>query len=50
VGGPTATARGLYRTAANGTTLQRVTVITDNTTTTYTDTLPDSGLGPPPPP
>ena len=48
--GPAGTlARNLYRTVANGTALQLVTTIADNTTRSYTDTTPDSGLGAAPP-
>jgi hypothetical protein len=41
------TARKVYRTPANtgGGTLQLVATIADNTTTTYTDTVTDAGLG-----
>jgi len=38
-------ARKLYRTPANGTTLQLLATLADNTTTTYLDTTPDAGLG-----
>lgn len=37
--------RYLYRTEGNGTTYKRLTTISDNTTTTYDDNTPDSGLG-----
>jgi len=44
--GPLAvTARRLYRTAAAGAAYLRVATIADNTTTSYTDTTPDAGLG-----
>lgn len=39
------TSRAIYRTAANGSIYKRVGVISDNTTTTYTDTLADTSLG-----
>lgn len=39
------TARKIYRTAANGTSLLLVATISDNTTTTYTDTIADASLG-----
>lgn len=38
------TSRKLYRTAAGGSTLKLVATIADNTTTTYTDTMPDANL------
>ena len=37
--------RRIYRTEAGGTTFKRVYEIADNTTTTYTDTTADAGLG-----
>jgi len=44
--GPTGTtSRKLYRTAVGGTVFKLVTTIADNTTTTYTDSTADSGLG-----
>jgi hypothetical protein len=39
------TARKLYRTAGGGSQLKLVTTIADNTTTTYTDSTADGGLG-----
>jgi len=39
------TQRKIYRTTAGGTTYKLLTTISDNTTTTYTDNTPDSGLG-----
>lgn len=45
--GPTGTsARKLYRTVANGEIYLHVATISDNTTTTYTDNIPDTELGP----
>lgn len=38
-------ARAIYRTAANGSVYKRVGTISDNTTTTYADNVPDSSLG-----
>lgn len=38
-------ARKIYRTEADGSTYKLVTTITDNTTTTYTDSLADGSLG-----
>lgn len=38
-------ARNLYRTEAGGTTFKKVTMITNNTATTYDDNKPDSSLG-----
>lgn len=49
VGPAGTTARNLYRTVAGGTALYRVTTIADNTTTTYTDAIPDASLGGTPP-
>lgn len=44
--GPTGTTgRNLYRTVVGGATLELLHSITDNTTTTYTDTTTDSSLG-----
>lgn len=44
--GPTGTAkRNLYRTKQGGSTFYLLTSINDNTTTTFTDTTPDSALG-----
>lgn len=37
--------RKIYRTINSGTTFNLLTTLNDNTTTTYTDTTPDSGLG-----
>lgn len=37
--------RRIYRTQANGVSFLRLTEISDNTTTTFTDNLPDSSLG-----
>lgn len=44
--------RALYRTTAGGTTLALLATLSDNATTTYSDTLPDSSLAglPQPPP
>jgi len=39
------TARRLYRTTAGTSTLKLLTTISDNTTTTYTDTVADASLG-----
>lgn len=39
------TQRKLYRTIGDGTTFKLLTTINDNTTTTYSDNTPDSGLG-----
>jgi hypothetical protein len=36
--------RAIYRTAVNGSTFYYLTALQDNTTTTYTDTAPDSAL------
>ena len=49
--GPAATTTGrtIYRSAANATPLQLAGVYLDNTTTSYVDTLADSGLGAAPP-
>jgi hypothetical protein len=38
-------ARRIYRTAAGGTTYNRVATVSDNTTTTYDDNLADASLG-----
>jgi hypothetical protein len=44
--GPTGTVkRYLYRTVAGGTPFGRCTTFNDNTTTTFTDTVPDASLG-----
>lgn len=45
LGGSAVTARKLWRTAAGGIVLFLLATIADNTTTTYTDNLPDSSLG-----
>ena len=48
--GPTGVAqRLLYRTKANGSTFYYLAALTDNTSTTYTDNIPDSSLGAPMP-
>lgn len=39
------TARKIYRTVGDGSTFKLLTTINDNTTTTYEDNTPDSGLG-----
>lgn len=39
------TQRKLYRTTGGGSTFKLLTTISDNTTTTYSDNVPDSGLG-----
>jgi hypothetical protein len=39
------TARKIYRTVAGGTQLKLVTTLSDNVTTTYTDSTPDASLG-----
>ena len=39
------TQRKLYRTVGDGETFKLLTTISDNTTTTYSDNMPDSGLG-----
>jgi len=43
-GGPYCIGRWLYRTTAGGETLNRLTYIDDNTTTTYEDNISDGGL------
>jgi hypothetical protein len=44
--GPAVTSkRKIYRTAVGGSQLKYLTTLADNTTTTYTDTTPDSSLG-----
>lgn len=45
VGGLSVTGRNVYRTAAGDPQLKLLTPITDNTTTVFVDTTPDSGLG-----
>lgn len=45
LGGSVVTARELYRTAADGSAYFLLAIISDNTTTTYTDNIADSGLG-----
>lgn len=45
VGGAAVTARKLYRTMAAGSTYLLLATLADNTTTTYTDNVADSGLG-----
>ncbi len=42
---PLATARKIYRTAVGGTQLKLLTTISDNTTTTFSDTTADGSLG-----
>jgi hypothetical protein len=49
VGPAGTTARRLYRTKAGAGALQLVTTLADNTTTTYTDAIPDASLGGSPP-
>lgn len=44
-GGANVIGRKIYRTAAGGSTYLLVTTISDNTTTTYNDTLADGSLG-----
>jgi len=44
-GGVGVTQRKLYRTLGDGTTFKLLHTISDNTTTTYSDNIPDSGLG-----
>lgn len=49
--GPTGTAaRNVYRTVVNGTDFQLLTVLANNSTTTFIDTTPDGALGRVPPP
>ncbi|MEM4217065.1 MAG: hypothetical protein QXZ09_03495 [Candidatus Methanomethylicaceae archaeon] len=43
---PQVAKRRIYRTLAGGTVFKFVGEINDNTTTTFTDNIPDSGLGP----
>jgi hypothetical protein len=43
------TGRAIYRTVVNGAALKLVTVVANNTATTYTDTLVDGSLGASPP-
>lgn len=45
IGGAVVTARKIYRTAADASTYLLLATIADNTTTTYTDNIADSGLG-----
>ena len=45
LGGSIVTSRKIYRTTAGGSTYLLLTTIADNTTTTYTDNIADSGLG-----
>ena len=45
LGGSLVTSRKIYRTAAGGSTYLLLATIADNTTTTYTDNIADSGLG-----
>lgn len=45
LGPPGTTARRLYRTDVNGTTLKLLDTISDNSTTTYTDAIADGSLG-----
>ncbi len=45
IGAAAVTSRKLYRTAAAGSQLKLLATIADNTTTTYTDTTADAGLG-----
>lgn len=45
LGGSSVTARKIYRTAAGGSTYLLLATLSDNTTTTYTDNVADSGLG-----
>lgn len=44
-GGSSVTKRVIYRTEAGGSVYKYVATINDNATTTYTDNIPDSGLG-----
>ncbi len=44
-GGTGTVSRKLYRTEGDGVTFKLLTTINDNTTTTYVDNIPDSGLG-----
>lgn len=44
-GGATVTKRRIYRTVAGGSTYLYLATIADNTTTTFTDNIPDSQLG-----
>jgi hypothetical protein len=43
--GVTVTARKIYRTVAGGTVYKYVATLSDNSTTTYTDNIPDASLG-----
>jgi len=45
-GGTGTIARGVYRTKSGGSTFFLVGVVPDNTTTTFTDAVPDASLGP----
>ncbi len=45
LGGSTVTSRKLYRTVAGGSQLKLLATISDNTTTTFTDTVTDASLG-----
>ncbi len=45
IGGLNVTQRRLYRTTGDGAVYKLLTTINNNTTTTYTDKIPDSGLG-----
>lgn len=45
IGGDDVTARNVYRTAANVSQLQLLTVLADNTTTVFADTIADGSLG-----
>ena len=45
LGSSIVTSRKIYRTTAGGSTYLLLTTIADNTTTTYTDNIADSGLG-----
>lgn len=45
LGPPGTTARRIYRTAANGTTLKLLATVSDNTTVTYLDVIADGSLG-----
>ena len=44
-GGARVTQRRIYRTAGDGSTFKLLTTINNNTATTYSDNIPDSGLG-----
>lgn len=45
IGATSVTQRWLYRTTAGSSQLKKLAVIADNTTTTYTDSIADAGLG-----